>query len=59
MELVPELMNIVVCPKCQKKVTPAENGIERLICLSCGLAYPVDENIPVMLVDNAIHVEWN
>ncbi|MDR2885071.1 MAG: Trm112 family protein [Deferribacteraceae bacterium] len=52
-------MNIVVCPKCQKKVTPAENGIERLICLSCGLAYPVDENIPVMLVDNAIHVEWN
>jgi uncharacterized protein YbaR (Trm112 family) len=50
MNLDPALLAIIVCPACHGGL--AEQG-EELVCRSCGLAYPVRDGIPVLLVDEA------
>lgn len=52
MALDKELLSILACPKCKTKVRITEDG-GRLICDRCRLAYPVKDDIPVMLVDEA------
>lgn len=52
----PDLLAIIVCPSCKGDlaVTPAGDGAGvELVCGSCGLAYPVRDGIPVLLVDEA------
>ncbi len=44
------LLAIIVCPDCRGEL--ALEGDE-LICQTCGLAYPVRDDIPVLLVDEA------
>jgi uncharacterized protein len=48
------LLEILVCPKCHSPVRVDEEASE-LVCTGadCGLAYPVRDDIPVMLVDEA------
>ena len=50
MNIDPALLAIIVCPKCRAGLEP--NGTE-LVCTGCGLAYPVRDDIPVLLVDEA------
>lgn len=52
MSLAPDLLEILVCPKCKGDLEyrPEE---QVLVCLACRLAYPVEDDIPVMLVDEA------
>ena len=50
--LSPELMNILVCPVCKGGLHPTD-GDQKLVCAPCGLAFPVRDGIPVMLVDQA------
>lgn len=47
-----DLLKILACPLC--KTALAEKG-EELICqqAQCGLAYPIREGIPVLLVEEA------
>ncbi len=45
-----DLLAIIVCPDCHG--TLALTGAE-LVCQSCGLAYPIKDDIPVLLVDEA------
>jgi uncharacterized protein YbaR (Trm112 family) len=47
-----ELMDILACPKCKGKVeyNHAKDG---LICPACKLEYPIRDDIPVMLIDEA------
>lgn len=52
MALHPELVAILVCPKC-KGVLELESSETGLICSACRLRYPIREGIPVMLVDEA------
>jgi uncharacterized protein YbaR (Trm112 family) len=49
-----KLMEILVCPKCKGKITEVktQNG-EGLKCDACKLVYPVKDDIPVMLIDEA------
>jgi uncharacterized protein len=47
-----ELIHILVCPVCHGELL-AEEGAQQLCCLPCGLAFPVREGIPVMLLDEA------
>ena len=53
--LDPRLLDIIVCPQCHGDLAPAETAEGgELICQgSCGLAYPVRDRIPVLLVDEA------
>jgi uncharacterized protein YbaR (Trm112 family) len=49
-----ELMDLLVCPSCHGKVELRQEAEQELIvCLSCGLRYPVRDDIPVMLIDEA------
>ena len=51
----PTLLELVVCPDChgELRVDDAGPGETSLVCRSCGLAYPVRDGIPVLLVDEA------
>ena len=52
MNLDPALLEIIVCPHCRGALAVDEANSE-LACTSCGLAYPVRDDIPVLLVDEA------
>lgn len=52
MSLNPELIAILVCPKCKGELE-LEAEETAFVCHSCRLRYPVREGIPVMLVDEA------
>ena len=46
------LLGKLACPKCRGPlVHMADTG--RLVCDHCKLAYPVRDNIPVLLIDEA------
>jgi uncharacterized protein YbaR (Trm112 family) len=51
MKLDPILLDILVCPDCKGSLT-VDYDNDELIC-SCGLIYPVRDDIPIMLVDEA------
>lgn len=48
------LLDILACPACHAPLREDEDAAE-LVCRSdaCGLAYPVKDDIPVLLVDEA------
>ncbi|MEW6683061.1 MAG: Trm112 family protein [Nitrospirota bacterium] len=50
-----ELLDILACPKCKGTIRLAERG-DGLICDVCRLQYPIKDDIPVMLVDEAIRL---
>ena len=52
MKLDPALLEILVCPDCKSELRVDEAASE-LVCTGCGLAYPVRDDIPVLLVDEA------
>ncbi|MCX5762064.1 MAG: Trm112 family protein [Gemmatimonadetes bacterium] len=52
MTLSPQLLAILVCPKC-KGVLAYREADQALDCPACLLRYPVRDDIPVMLVDEA------
>lgn len=50
MNIDPALMEIIVCPSCRADLRPRDHELE---CTGCGLVYPVRDDIPVLLVDEA------
>ena len=52
MSLAPQLLAILVCPKCKGALEYREAAAV-LVCSRCRLAYPVRDDIPVMLIDEA------
>jgi uncharacterized protein len=53
-KLDPVLLEILVCPDCKGSLT-VDQDHDELICNGCGLIYPVRDDIPIMLVDEARH----
>lgn len=53
MALKKELIDMLACPGCKGKLTlkPAGDG---LACAKCAVVYPVKDDIPIMLVDQAV-----
>ena len=45
-----ELLDILACPACKADVRLDEN---KIICTSCGRRYPIRDEIPIMLIDEA------
>ncbi len=57
MGLLPEgLLEILVCPNCRGELEERPES-STLRCLSCGLIYPVEDGIPIMLVERATREE--
>jgi uncharacterized protein len=47
-----DLLDILACPKCKGdlRLTDKQDG---LICEACKLRYPIKDDIPIMLIDEA------
>ncbi len=52
MALDPQLLEILACPVCKTdvKLTTDEKGLK---CVTCHRVYPIKDDIPVMLIDEA------
>ena len=48
----PELLEILACPNCKTPVVLVHEGTG-LKCAQCHRVYPIKDNIPVMLIDEA------
>jgi uncharacterized protein YbaR (Trm112 family) len=52
MSLSPQLLEILVCPKCKGELEYRESE-SSLVCHSCKLRYEIRDGIPIMLIDEA------
>lgn len=52
MAVDPELLEILACPNCKTKVDLVKGGTA-LKCPQCRRVYPIKDDIPVMLIDEA------
>jgi len=53
MAIDPELLEILACPKCKGTVRLSQKA-DGLVCDACRLMYPIKDDIPVMLIDEAV-----
>jgi len=52
----PRLLEILVCPLTKGPLT-YDRAANELISVKAGLAYPIRDGIPIMLADEARHIE--
>ena len=52
MPVDPELLEILACPNCKTPVRLVNSG-QGLKCDQCHRVYPIKDDIPVMLIDEA------
>jgi len=52
MSLDEDLLEILVCPKCKGELEYRPDE-EALLCHECRLRYEVEDDIPIMLIDEA------
>jgi len=52
MAISKELLDILVCPLCKETVKLQADG-SGLKCVKCHRVYPIRDEIPVMLIDEA------
>jgi len=50
-----ELLDILACPVCKGRLQ-SDAAALKLICLPCGLGFPVKDGIPVLLANEAEHI---
>ena len=56
MSIDDDLLAILACPSCRAPLRADrhdESAGDELVCTGCGLAYPVRDDIPVLLVEHA------
>ena len=53
MPLDKELLDILACPKCKGDIFLNDKK-DGLVCNACKLMYPIRDDIPIMLIDEAI-----
>ena len=52
MAISQELLDILACPACKTEVKLTADG-KGLKCVTCHRVYPIRDDIPVMLIDEA------
>lgn len=45
-----ELLKILACPSCKEDVILKN---DKIVCTKCGRRYPIKDDIPIMLVEEA------
>ena len=48
-----DLLDILVCPACKQPLAVKTTG-ESLKCNACRRVYPIRDNIPILLIDEAV-----
>ena len=56
MPLAAELKEILACPKCKGELEFRE-AEKQILCKTCKLVYRIEDDIPVMLIDEAKPLE--
>jgi len=56
MALSRDLLEILACPRCKQSVELSTDGAW-LVCETCGVRYPVQDDIPIMLPEEAQPLE--
>ncbi|MFQ5597359.1 MAG: Trm112 family protein [Nitrospiria bacterium] len=56
MTISKDLLEILACPKCKGEIALNEKE-DGLICSPCRLLYPIRDDIPIMLIDEALPLE--
>ena len=56
MALAPELKEMLACPKCKGELEFREQE-KRIVCHACRLVYRIEDDIPVMVIDEAKPLE--
>jgi uncharacterized protein YbaR (Trm112 family) len=51
--LSPQLLDVLVCPQCLGDLEYLQQGTEALVCHACRLRYAVEDDIPILLIDEA------
>jgi uncharacterized protein YbaR (Trm112 family) len=51
--LAPQLLELLVCPQCKGDLEYRVEPVESLVCHVCKLVYAVEDDIPIMLIDEA------
>jgi uncharacterized protein YbaR (Trm112 family) len=54
MAIDPQLLEILACPVCKVSVTLTRDG-QGLRCGHCFRVYPIQDDIPIMLVEEAFY----
>jgi hypothetical protein len=52
-----ELLKIIACPKCKGDLEYIKGGEEFFDCHKCKLRYQIKDDIPVMLIEQAIKLD--
>ncbi len=52
MAISAELLELLVCPICKSALEPKQDD-KALRCLGCNHVYPIRDDIPVMLIEEA------
>ncbi len=52
-----KLLDILACPKCKGELEYKPNE-DKLICHNCKLAYRIEDDIPIMLIEEAENIEY-
>ena len=47
-----ELLKILACPKCKGQLEYVKDE-DKLVCKGCRLTYRIENDIPIMLIDEA------
>lgn len=55
MAISKDLLDILACPKCKGDIHLNQDG-SGLVCEACRLMYPIKDDIPIMLIDEAVHL---
>jgi uncharacterized protein YbaR (Trm112 family) len=56
MPIAQDLLDILVCPKCKGSIYLNTNQ-DGLICDHCKLCYEIRDDIPIMLIEEAKHMD--
>lgn len=52
-----EFLEILACPACKSELVL--KGEDRLLCAACRRSYPIRDDIPILLLDEATIEEGN
>ncbi len=55
MSLDEELFEVLACPECKGPLHPTADG-DGLTCEACRVLYPVKDDIPILLAEQAIRL---
>lgn len=58
MPIEKKILELLACPKCKSKLIINDTD-DHLNCLTCNLTYPINDGVPVLLLEEAVDIKKN